>query len=240
MNNEASELWEAMKDAKYRKTLLELNSVVVDENTDMADFMNAILDIVARAVHAEVGTLWYYSKFADGRIHPKAQFGGSDLGDFSLAPGEGVAGNVIKNGEGTMIQDCQKDPRWSGKVDAGTGFITKSMICVPLKDGEVGFGCIQLINRTDGNLYDDKDLTFMKNLAKETSAIFIRHSKDLFMGYFSAFDKEDSSGLNAIMTIDDEKEMLRTIKRMPAYMKLKGMKAWQFKQSCMKLWKLTH
>jgi len=239
MNNEVSELWEAMKDAKYRKTMAALNSVPVDENTDMADFMNAILDIVAKAVHAEVGTLWYYSKFADGRIHPKAQFGGSDLGDFSLAPGEGVAGNVIKSGEGTMIMDCQKDPRWSGKVDAGTGFITKSMICVPLKDGNQGFGCIQLINRTDGNLYDDKDLAFMNNLAREISAIFIRHSKDLFMGYFSAFD-EDVSGFNVITVCETEKDLLRAVLRMPAYLKLKGFQAWKFRTCCKVLWKLTH
>lgn len=240
MNNEVSELWEAMKDAKYRKTMAALNSVPVDENTDMADFMNAILDIVAKAVHAEVGTLWYYSKFADGRIHPKAQYGGSDLGDFSLAPGEGVAGNVIKSGEGTMIMDCQKDPRWSGKVDAGTGFITKSMICVPLKDGNLGFGCIQLINRTDGNLYDDKDLAFMNNLAKEISAIFIRHSKDLFMGYFSAFDDQDATGFNVITVCEDERDLLRAVYHMPAYLKLKGFKAWKFKTCCTILWKLTH
>jgi len=239
MNNEASELWEAMKDAKYRKTLAELNSVPVDETTDMADFMNALLDIVARAVHAEVGTLWYYSKFADGRIHPKAQYGGSNLGDFSLAPGEGVAGSVIKEGKGTMIQDCQKDPRWSGKVDAGTGFITKSMICVPLKEGENNFGCIQLINRTDGNLYDDKDLAFMNNLAKEIAAVFRVHSKDLFMGSFSTFDSSETSGLNTIMQIEDKKEMIRNIRRMPAYLKLKGFKAWLFEMCCRILWKLT-
>jgi len=240
MNNEQIELWEAMKDAKYRKTLLELESVEVDETTDMADFMNAILDIVARAVHAEVGTLWYYSKFADGRIHPKAQFGGSDMGDFSLAPGEGIAGSVIKTGKGVIIQDCQKDPRWSGKVDAGTGFITRSMICVPLRDGDMGFGCIQLINRTDGNLYDEKDLAFGENLGMEIADIFIRHSKDLFMGYFSAFETKDNSGLNAIMAIDDRKEMMRNITRMPAYLKLKGLKARRFARCCRILWDLTH
>lgn len=240
MSYEGNVLWDAMKAAKYRNTLAELIKVSKTEASDLTQFMNSLLRVVAEAVHAEVGTLWYYSKFADGRIHPKAAFGGSNLGDFSLAPGEGIAGNVILTGQGTIIQDCQKDIRWSGKVDAGTGFITRSMICVPLKDGDIGFGCIQLINRTDGSLYDDKDLKFMESLAIETSKIIMDHSKDLFMGYFSAFEDKNTVGFASLENCDSIEEMLLEIRKMPQYLQLRGFQAWAYEQHCRKLWKSCH
>lgn len=240
MSYEGNVLWDAMKAAKYRNTLAELIKVSKTEASDLTQFMNSLLRVVAEAVHAEVGTLWYYSKFADGRIHPKAAFGGSNLGDFSLAPGEGIAGNVILTGQGTIIQDCQKDIRWSGKVDAGTGFITRSMICVPLKDGDIGFGCIQLINRTDGSLYDDKDLKFMESLAIETSKIIMDHSKDLFMGYFSAFEDKNTVGFASLENCDSIEEMLLEIRKMPQYLQLSGFKVWAYEQHCRKLWKFCH
>ena len=240
MSYEGNVLWDAMKAAKYRNTLAELIKVSKTETTDLTQFMNSLLRVVAEAVHAEAGTLWYYSKFADGRIHPKAAFGGSDLGDFSLAPGEGIAGNVIQTGQGTIIQDCQKDSRWSVKVDAGTGFITRSMICVPLKDGDIGFGCIQLINRTDGSLYDDKDFKFMESLAVETSRIIMDHSKDLFMGYFSAFEDKNQAGFESLSNCESVEEMLAEIRKIPQYLELKGLKAWMFEQHCKRLWALCH
>lgn len=240
MSYEGNVLWDAMKNAKYRNTMAELLKVSETDATDLTGFMSSLLSVVARAVHAEVGTLWYYSKFADGRIHPKAAYGGSELGDFSLAPGEGIAGSVILTGKGTIIQDCQKDPRWSGKVDAGTGFITKSMICVPLKDGDTGFGCIQLINRTDGYLYDDKDLAFMEKMAVETSKIVIDHSKDLFMGCFSAFEDKDATGLAAIEKCSDFNEMMKAVRMNQAYLKMNRFNAWKYERYCKKLWKLCH
>ena len=240
MNSREIKMPEVQKDEAYRKTLQELNSVEVDETTDMGFFMNAILDIVARAVHAEAGTLWFYSRFGDGRIHPKAQYGGSNLGGFSLAPGEGVAGNVIMTGKSTMIEDCQSDPRWSGKVDAGTGFVTRSMICVPLLDRDAGFGCIQLINKTDGSRYDEQDMVFMASLARETAALFLRRAGDLFREYLSADEAEGGFGFGAFAAVGSEEELIRRVQATPEYRRLSGFMAWQLENSCRSVWRLTH
>jgi len=228
------------KDTEYTKTLHELRSVVVNENTDMTFFMNAVLNIVARAVRAEAGTLWLYSRAGDGRIHPRAQYGGSNLGGFSLVPGEGVAGSVIRTGEGTMIEDCQKDGRWSGKVDAGTGFVTRSMICVPLLNGSTGFGCIQLINKTDGCPFDEKDMRFMNTLAGETAALFTRQKGDAFREYFSSDEAENENLFLVFTESDNEEELIGKVRRTPEYLRLDGVMAWQLENSCRSVWKLTH
>ena len=238
MSRESNELWSAMKNAKFRNTLSELEKTAARPCGDLSAFMSGLLDVVARAVHAEIGTLWYYAKFADGRIHPKATYGGGDLGDFSLAPGEGIAGRTIEEGKGMIVEDCQKDPRWSGKADAKTGLVTKSMICVPVMDGDNCFGCIQVVNRTDGNCYDEQDYIFMEKLALEVGRIVKKHSGDLVLGCFGAFDDEAARGLNAIIEVNDRERMLQLVRDLPQYKTLSAFSAWRFRRHCLALWKL--
>ena len=240
MDAEFNELRSATKTSKYRDVINELRMVKADENTDIPAFMSAILKIVAQAAHAQAGTLWYYARYMDGRIHAKAVYGGGDLGDFSLAPGEGIAGLVIKNRKGTLVQDCQSDPRWSGKADKDTGFVTKSMICEPIVDGDECFGCIQLINRTDADCFDSADSAFLRKQCDEVSKIFKDHSDDLMIGHFTKDGKGDATWMRAIVDMNDIHNMLEAIHRIPAYKELSDFDAKRFDWHCKRLWKIMH
>lgn len=169
---ETMEIWDAMKDAKYRRTLEELQKVIGNAHGSLDEAIAAALDMACSAVHAEAGTFWFYSRFGDGMIHPRAWYGGGDIKGLRLLPGEGIAGQVIENGKPIMIADCQADPRWAQKADESTGFRTKSMLCVPLMVDELPFGCIQMINKTDDSLFDEKDLEFESCLAAEIASQF--------------------------------------------------------------------
>lgn len=172
MSFEALEMWDAMKTVKYRRTLNELQPVLGNANGDPNEAISAALNMACSAIHAEVGSFWFYSRFGDGLIHWRAGYGGSDMSGHYLTVGEGIAGKVIEDGEAIMISDCQKDIRWSGKVDKTSGFVTRSMMCVPLVTDGMVFGCIQIINKTDGTLFDEKDLYFEKKIAEEISRQF--------------------------------------------------------------------
>ena len=166
-------IWGAMKDTHYRRTIDAMeNAIRKTDNLEAA--LTTALDMVVGAVHAQAGTCWFYDQFGDGRIHPRAVYGGGDLGGISLLPGEGIAGQVIASGQAQIIADCQSDPRWAGKVDAKTGFRTESMLCVPLSMEGVVFGCIQIVNRTDRMHFDEKDLEFAENLARAAAGLFLK------------------------------------------------------------------
>ena len=134
----------------------------------MEAVQNAAIAVV-RAVGAEAGTIWFYNKDGDGRIHPSFWIGGADLTGLSLAAGEGIAGAVVETGKTTVVKDCQSDPRWAGRFDARTGFVTRSMVCVPLLNKYETIGCIQIINKLDGSLYNDADVELCENLAMLTA-----------------------------------------------------------------------
>ena len=172
MNFESMEIWDAMKETKYRRTMDELSKVIHNARGNLNEAISATLNMTCAAIHAEAGTFWFYSRFGDGLIHPRAWYGGGNMQEQYLTPGEGVAGKVIESGEATIIADCQKDPRFAKKVDSSTGFTTRSMICVPLMTEDMVFGCIQLINKTDNSLFDEKDLAFAGQLAGEISSQF--------------------------------------------------------------------
>ena len=174
MGYESTELWLAMKQTKYKRTLAFLKQILRKANGDMDEAVRVTLDTVCDAVHAEAGTFWFYSRFGDGMIHPRAQFGGKPMTGLFLAPGEGIAGQVIEKAKPVLISDCRKDSRWAGRMDEKTGFSTKSMMCVPLyTEDNNSFGCIQLINKTDGSLFDEEDLKLVEALSEEISTDFI-------------------------------------------------------------------
>ncbi len=170
---ESNQMWDAMKEVHYQRTIRSIEKGIKN-SIDLKSALASALDIVVNAVKAEAGTFWFHDREIDGRIRPFAMFGGGDLGDFSLELGEGIAGRVIERGEEIIVEDCTSDPRWQGKADAKTGFVTKSMIVVPLKMGDYTFACIQIINKTNGDFYDTQDLIFVKALASFAAQMFSR------------------------------------------------------------------
>lgn len=142
---------------------------LLQEADSLEDALRISLGEVVKAVGAEAGTIWFYNKQGDGRIYPSFWIGGGDLTGLSLTPGEGIAGSVIEQGKMTVVKDCQNDERWAGRFDKATGFITKSMICVPLINKYEVIGCIQIINKKDGTLYNEEDVKLSEDLAMLTA-----------------------------------------------------------------------
>jgi len=65
-----------------------------------------------------------------------------------LEQGEGVVGWVCENGKPAVIEDVISDPRFSSRIDNMIGFTTRSIICVPLLNGQNKvIGAIELINK---------------------------------------------------------------------------------------------
>ena len=152
----------------YTQVVWEITRLL-QEAESLEDALRTSLGEVVKAVGAEAGTIWFYNAAGDQRIYPSFTIGGADLTGMSLASGEGIAGTVVAEGKTTVVKDCQKDARWAGRFDEATGFVTRSMVCVPLINKYETIGCIQIINKKDGSLYDDADVELCENLAMLTA-----------------------------------------------------------------------
>merc|ERR1711865_1067741 len=69
---------------------------------------------------------------------------------ISVSPGQGIAGSVLQTKEMVSIPNCYKDNRFDKTFDQKSGYITRSMLVVPILDfDKAAIGVLQAINKID-------------------------------------------------------------------------------------------
>ncbi len=100
-----------------------------------------------------------YSRFAQGNFQREIRI----LND------SGIAGEVYTSGKGLIIHDVYKHPSFNRSVDEQTGFVTRNMMCVPIKTvrGEI-IGVAQTLNKKKGRFTKD-DLSLLEAMTTQAS-----------------------------------------------------------------------
>nr|CDS32160.1 dual 3'5' cyclic AMP and GMP phosphodiesterase [Hymenolepis microstoma] len=79
---------------------------------------------------------------------------------LSLPFGIGIIGWVAQTGEGVNISNAYEDARFDREVDVKTGFHTRCLICMPIKDGEGNVLAVaQVMNKQQAGT-ENSDLVF--------------------------------------------------------------------------------
>jgi putative ABC transport system ATP-binding protein len=96
-----------------------------------------------------------------------------EMGEIRIPLGSGIAGAVAQSGAAIRIDDAYADPRFNRDVDKRTGYTTRSILSLPVKDmeGEV-FAVAQLLNRRDGQPFDEKDEQRFAEFVQSLGVIF--------------------------------------------------------------------
>ncbi|GEM_PF-6106175 len=98
----------------------------------------------------------------------------------------GIAGEVVTTGRTLNIPDVSQDPRHFGGVDKKTGFMTRSLLAVPLRVKDRVVGVLEALNRRDGGAFD-----------REDEALFEAFADQVGMAVENARAYEESLRLNA-------------------------------------------
>eukprot|EP00762_Andalucia_godoyi_P004748 ANDGO_03658.mRNA.1 Adenylate cyclase 2 len=101
---------------------------------------------------------------------------GSAIKEFRFPVGKGIAGYVAQTGEPLLVPDAYQDPRFNKEADKKSGFVTKSILCVPLKVHGKVLGVVQVINCLRKPCFDDSDLQMLLSLAAH-AAISIENAR---------------------------------------------------------------
>ncbi|MDY7042036.1 MAG: GAF domain-containing sensor histidine kinase, partial [Chloroflexota bacterium] len=89
---------------------------------------------------------------------------------------EGIVGWVSTHGEPVIINDVSKDHRFSREADTRTGFLTQSVLCVPLQIKGKTIGVLEVLNKFSGNGFDQEDLQVALTMAAQ-AAIAIENAR---------------------------------------------------------------
>ena len=109
-----------------------------------------------------------------------------------VAPGEGVAGIAIRDGEPPVVGDVGADDRFA----AGTKherYTSKSLVVTPISAGGSPLGVLCATDREDGAPFGAEDLALLRILALHTAEILTRKRDDRAAAPAAEISSDDSS-----------------------------------------------
>jgi adenylate cyclase len=133
--------------AMTEKLLAVMRAVSAEMNLD--GLLQVIMAKTSEVLGADRSTLFLREARRNELWSKVAQ--GMTLQEIRLPVGQGIAGHVAATGETVNIPDAYADPRFNPEVDRRTGYRTRTILCVPMRD-EAGTiaGVAQVLNKLEG------------------------------------------------------------------------------------------
>jgi response regulator RpfG family c-di-GMP phosphodiesterase len=147
--------------------------------------LKTIVETAAATLGAEAGSILLYDDEGRLRFHTASGQAATAVKPMYVEAGQGIAGWVASTGRSALVNDVANDPRFERRFDRATGFVTRSILCVPLTfEGKV-IGVLELLNRKNGD-FDSEDETLLGSLGDQ-AAISIEHVRlqDARQNYFT-------------------------------------------------------
>jgi adenylate cyclase len=139
------------------ETLLGITQILASAES-LDEVLEALVDVSAKVTGAERGSLFLYDSQTRELYSRVAQC--ACMREIRFLSTDGIAGHTFTSGIGTIIDDPYSDPRFNRGVDGQTGFLTKTILCAPIRTttGEI-IGVIECLNKLKGPFTaDDLDL----------------------------------------------------------------------------------
>src|SRR5664279_1855898 len=131
----------------------------------LEDVLRVLVEMTTAELNAERGTL-FLNDYETNELYSRVAQG-SFRREIRILNTTGVAGHVFTTGQGTVVHDAYADPRFNRSVDERTGYVTKNILCVPIKTAKgLVVGVAQLLNRKKGT-FTAADLALLEQMAAQ-------------------------------------------------------------------------
>jgi response regulator RpfG family c-di-GMP phosphodiesterase len=156
MNRTSDELLTFIFDSIGKIAMLNDNEKLLIELAKMAR------DIA----YADRCTIWMFD-IKEKKLWTKVAQG---VETISIASDSGIVGACIQSGESIVVNDVYADKRFSAEIDKATGYQTKTMMVIPMKNrNDDVVGAIQVINKKNDEVFSKLDLSHLKLTATYVS-----------------------------------------------------------------------
>lgn len=212
-----AEQTEAIQHRVVRMEKLIEASKSINSTIDLDKLLGLILNAASKGIGADRGTVYLVDDLKGELWSKVAQ--GDKMAEIRLPIGKGIAGHVAKTGEVINIPDAYADPRFNPEVDKSTGYRTRNMLCMPLKnkDGKI-IGVFQLLNKLEGS-FDEGDVQFIEALSAHAAVAIenARQAQELVQS-----ERLSAVGRMASTIIHDIKNPMGTLRVYAQVMKKKS------------------
>ena len=151
-------LIQSLEERVRRLEMFESISRAISSTLHLEKLLEKIMNITKSVIGAEACSILLLDE-STGELVFTVALGvkGEEVKEVRIKRGQGIAGWVLENGEPLLIRDARQDERFFKGVDNKTGFQTKSMIALPLFVKDKTVGVIEVINKVDGDCFNDDD-----------------------------------------------------------------------------------
>jgi len=156
-------LRQEIKDLSRKLRFLMEATKALASTLDLGELLGRILEVAKTQADAERGTLFLVDEKAEEIWSLIAH--GLEKREIRLPLGRGIAGYVAKSGDILNIPDAYADPRFNRDVDVQTGYHTRNILCLPIrnKSGKI-IAALQLLNKRRG-AFTPEDVDFLLTLS---------------------------------------------------------------------------
>lgn len=141
--------------------LLNVSSDMIKE-MELTSLLKYTMDEAARIINADRCTLYLVDDNTNELRSFIAQR--AEVHEIRMPLGKGIAGFVAKTGELVNLEDAYKSPLFDPRTDKETGYRTRTVLCIPLKDRNSKIiGALQALNKKGDGAFTFNDEWLFKS-----------------------------------------------------------------------------
>jgi len=158
---------EATQIESRRLSILYEMSKSLNSITDFNLLLKTIINLAIDALNAERATIFIYDRVSN-EIWSRVGTG-LELKEIRFPISKGIAGEVISTGYSVITDNPYNHPAFNSEFDKKTGFVTKNLLCVPMKNlNGILVGAFQILNKRNGR-FTAQDELFLSAMAASTA-----------------------------------------------------------------------
>ncbi len=171
----------ALKQADSSRQLDRLRSTLdiasrLSGTEESASLLEIIAGEATRLLDCDRSSIFLWDRDRNEvEARPALGVAGSSL---RIPANEGIVGETLRTGRAVTVGDAYSDPRFNQDVDRQSGYRTRNLICVPLRDSDDTIvGAFEGINRNRGLDFTDEDVECLEQLGTQ-AAVALRNLRE--------------------------------------------------------------
>jgi adenylate cyclase len=157
--------------SRVRERLHDVNILLdvtrrISGRESLDEVLEALVEMTSLAIGCDRSS-FFLSDPSTGELYSRVAQG-VHRREIRLLNNDGIAGAAFQTGRSIIVDDAYADPRFNPRIDRETGYLTKTVLCVPLctAKGDV-IGVAQALNKAGGP-FTEHDRELFEGIAAQS------------------------------------------------------------------------
>jgi len=139
---------------------------VTSTDMDLPDMLDEIANATCEIIRANRISIFLVDK--DEKRLCSIVSKDSEMMNLCVPLGQGIVGSCFMSKMTIRVDNPYKDPRFLKEIDRATGFVTSSVLAVPIADAHGNYvGVLQALNKKDNHCFSKEDEDLLVSISKE-------------------------------------------------------------------------